>query len=129
MTPDETFAALPPALLLLGPGSWGAAVTMYETHRSSFSTKVEKLDAESARHVRAQAYIRPFGRAVKVILVGLDGASAAAQDILLKVLEEPPSYCPVHPGRLAAAAGHRGVPVPGAGAGPGSGAWRRPRDG
>jgi hypothetical protein len=53
---------------------------------------VEKLDAESARHVRAQAYIRPFGKAVKVILIGLDGASAAAQDILLKVLEEPPGY-------------------------------------
>lgn len=92
MTPDETFAALPPALLLLGPGSWDAAMALFEAHRSSFSTRVEKLDVTSARHVRAQAYIRPFGREVKVILIGLDGASAAAQDILLKVLEEPPGY-------------------------------------
>ncbi len=92
MSPDETFAELPPALLLLGPGSWDAAIGMYEAHRSSFSTKVEQLDVTSARHVRSQAYIRPFGKAVKVILIGLDGASAAAQDILLKVLEEPPGY-------------------------------------
>lgn len=92
MTPDETFAALPPALLLLGPGSWDAALSLYEANRSSFSTKVEKLDIELARYVRAQAYIKPFGREVKVILIGLDGASAAAQDTLLKLLEEPPSY-------------------------------------
>jgi hypothetical protein len=92
VTPDETFAALPPVLLLLGPGSWGAALGLYEAHRSSFSTKVEKLDIELARYVRAQSYIKPFGREVKVILIGLDGASAAAQDTLLKLLEEPPPY-------------------------------------
>lgn len=90
MTPDQAFAELPPATLLLGPGAWAAAEDLYEQNRSSFSTRVEKLDAASARHVRDQAYIRPFGKAVKVIVINLDGASAAAQDILLKVLEEPP---------------------------------------
>jgi hypothetical protein len=90
VSPDEAFSQLPPAVLLLGPGAWETALGLYEAHRSSFSTKVEKLDAALARHVRDQAYIRPFGRDLKVILVNLDGASAAAQDTLLKVLEEPP---------------------------------------
>jgi len=86
----EPLADLPPALLLLGPGAWDAALSAYENNQSAFSTKVEHLDAASARHVVEQACIKPFGRALKVILVNLDGASEAAQNILLKVLEEPP---------------------------------------
>ena len=90
MSPDEAFVELPPATLLLGAGAWEAGQALFERHRSSFSTKVEKLDAASARHVCEQAYIRPFGRSLRAFLICLDGASAAAQNILLKVLEEPP---------------------------------------
>jgi hypothetical protein len=88
---DEAFAELPPAILLLGPGGWEAGERLYEQHKSSFSARVAKLDASLARHVREQAYIRPFGKAFRVYLINLDGASDQAQNILLKVLEEPPS--------------------------------------
>ena len=90
MSPDEPLADLPPALLLLGPGAWDAGLAAWEHNRSFFSTKVEHLDAASARHVVEQAGVKPFGRALKVILINLDGAAEAAQNMLLKVLEEPP---------------------------------------
>lgn len=87
---ETPFADLPPALLLLGPGSWEAAQQLYERHESACSTRVEKLDAISARYVVGQAYILPFGKALKVFVICLDEATDTAQNILLKVLEEPP---------------------------------------
>lgn len=88
---ETAFEDLPPALMLLGPGAWEAAEQLYGRHESSCSVRVEKLDAISARHVVGQAYIRPFGQArVKVFVICLDGATDTAQNILLKVLEEPP---------------------------------------
>lgn len=90
MSPEEAFAELPPAVLLLGPGSWEAGERLYELHKSSFSGRVLKLDAENARYVREQAYIRPVGKSFRVYLIRLDEAGGAAQNILLKVVEEPP---------------------------------------
>jgi hypothetical protein len=90
MSPEEAFAELPPALLLLGPGGWEAGERLYERHRSSFSTRAEKLDAVLARYVAAQARICPPGRSLRVFLLCLDGASDAALNTLLLVLEDPP---------------------------------------
>jgi hypothetical protein len=91
MTPEQAFAELPPAVLLLGPGAWEAGERLYELHRSAFSTRAEKLDMSIAQHVVAQAYVRPVGRALRVFLLCLDGASDAALNALLLVLEDPPA--------------------------------------
>jgi DNA polymerase III, delta subunit len=90
MTLDQALVHLPSATLLLGPGGWEAGLELYEQHRSAFSGRVTQLDAANARYVADQAYIRPVGKAFRVYLINLDGASDAAQNILLKVIEEPP---------------------------------------
>ena len=54
----------------------------------------------------------PFGP-FKAVIAVLDGASAQAQNILLKVLEEPPPGVPVHPGGHGPAAADHRVPLPG----------------
>lgn len=91
MTADLAFAELPSAVLLLGPGGWEAGLELYERHRTSFSGRVNLLDAANARYVCQQAYIRPVGKTFRIYLINLDGASDQAQNILLKVLEEPPA--------------------------------------
>lgn len=92
MTPEQAFAELPPAVLLLGPGSWEAGEQLYELHKSSFSARVSQLDKVNAQFVRERACIRPLGKRYKVFLICLDGASDQALNALLLVLEDPPEF-------------------------------------
>jgi DNA polymerase III, delta subunit len=90
MTPYEVRAALagelPPATLVLGPGAWdvvdGPGGLGADIHHRS-------LTAELARDVCAVAAWMPTGDRT-VITLNLGGASAQVQNMLLKVLEEPP---------------------------------------
>lgn len=87
MTPDQVRAALtgelPPATLVLGPGARGLVLGTLPEHGW------RDLDAAAARQIRAEAYLAaPSG--LRVIVVCLYGASAQVQNMLLKVLEEPP---------------------------------------
>ena len=70
------------------------------------------LSAADARNLVKFAGTAPFGP-FKAVIAGLDGASAQAQNILLKVLEEPPPTDPVHPGGHGPAAADDRVPLPG----------------
>jgi hypothetical protein len=83
-----------PAMLLQGPASVGkftaarhVAYAWGVQPADLFCT--EKLSANDAKQVADQlAYIPPFGE-LKVFIIRLDGAVPAAQNILLKTLEEP----------------------------------------
>jgi DNA polymerase III, delta subunit len=86
---------LPPATLLLGPEP-GALV--WDAYRAVMKAHlVHKADALFRRHVSAAdarnivrfAQTAPFGP-FKVVIALLDGSTPQAQNILLKVLEEPP---------------------------------------
>jgi hypothetical protein len=96
MTPDEALSALegdlPPAVLLLGPGAWEAARTLYAARATPFSTEAAKLTAADARAICGEAAIRPWKNQLRIYAVATDAASDAAQNILLKVIEEPPPY-------------------------------------
>jgi hypothetical protein len=86
---------LPPATLLLGPNLetllWDAERAVLKVHL------VYKADVFFRRHVSAGdartvvrfAQTAPFGP-FKVVIAALDGSTPQAQNILLKVLEEPP---------------------------------------
>lgn len=90
MTPDQVLDALQgslaPATLVLGPGSWDvvcqAAGPDWLLHRS--------LGADDAREVRESALLFPQVGYLRVIALCIDGASTQVQNMLLKVLEEPP---------------------------------------
>jgi DNA polymerase III, delta subunit len=90
MTLDEVFRHLPPVLLLLGPGGWEAGERLYAQHEEAISTRVARLDAITARHIRDLAFVKPFGSLYKIFLIHLNESSEQAQNILLKLLEEPP---------------------------------------
>jgi DNA polymerase III, delta subunit len=85
---------LPPATLLLGPdrlACWKLATRMITSHgvAQCDCLRIAVLSAVQARVARKFAGIAPFV-ARKVIVACTDGARAQAQNILLKVLEEPP---------------------------------------
>jgi hypothetical protein len=90
VTPEQVRAALegdlPPATLVRGAGAWELAGAL---DRPAWHV-TGKLDAAAAREVHRTAWLRPTGEQ-RVYLICLDGASAAAQNSLLKVLEEPPA--------------------------------------
>jgi hypothetical protein len=82
-------ASLPPAVLLLGPGSREAGERLWEAHGGPYGQVVTWLGAEEARAVREAAWVLPPS-GFKVFFICLDRSSAQAQNILLKTLEEPP---------------------------------------
>ena len=86
---------LPPATLLLGPDVGPMLTAAY---RSALKTHLvcradvlirRHMSAGDARFIVKFAQTAPFGT-FKVVAFPLDGATAQAQNILLKVLEEPP---------------------------------------
>lgn len=89
MTPEQVIAELagdlPPATLVLGPGSWplvsGAALDGWVV--------IPKLNAEAARIVRDSSYLMT-ARGTREVALNLDDTTAQVQNMLLKVLEEPP---------------------------------------
>jgi hypothetical protein len=90
VTPDQVAARLvdlPPATLVLGPGAWPLVARSAAPHWMMH----EVTSAEEARKIRAAAYILPSAHGTRVIAVNMGGASAQVQNMLLKVLEEPPS--------------------------------------
>jgi hypothetical protein len=85
---------LPPAMLLLGPDLDPMVLAVLEAVRRqgggpADTMFVRRLTAENARRAVNFSQIAPFGP-FKAIIIVLYGASAQAQNILLKVLEEPP---------------------------------------
>jgi replication-associated recombination protein RarA len=83
-----------PAMLLFGPASVGKYTTArHIAHewgvRSCDLFCLQELTATGARSVSEQlARVRPFGKQ-RAFIIRLDGSSEQAQNILLKVLEEP----------------------------------------
>jgi hypothetical protein len=88
--PDRVRAVLagdlPPALLVTGPGS-GSVVS--EACAVRGWTFLDSLNAAMARQVRDEAWLAPDG-GLRVTALNLTGASDQVQNMLLKVLEEPP---------------------------------------
>lgn len=84
-----------PVMLLLGPESVGKATIARDVIAravdavpGSWMHEIRTLTSEAARQLPAIAGGR--GRARKIFLIHLDGASAQACNQLLKLLEEPP---------------------------------------
>lgn len=99
--PDQVFrelsAELPAVTLFLGPSASQLLylaqrlVIQHRVHRSDLIEYVGlPLSAADARAVVAYAEVFPHGP-FKAVILGLDGATERAQNILLKVLEEPPA--------------------------------------
>jgi hypothetical protein len=87
VTPEQVRDALrgdlPPATLVLGPGARMLVLGALPEYGW------RDLDADAARQIRAEAYLAaPSG--LRVIVACLDGASLRVQNMLLKVMEEPP---------------------------------------
>jgi DNA polymerase III, delta subunit len=85
---------LPPATLLLGPDTdkmMDAAWDMAHRRGAAPSDIIilGNLSAPVARNLVRYVNVTPFGPFMAVI-INMDGASGQAQNILLKVLEEPP---------------------------------------
>lgn len=90
MTPEQVRAALagelPPATLVLGAGAWEllwSAAGPDWTYR-------EGLDAATARLIRQEADLRATGQR-RVTALRMDGVTPLVQNMLLKLLEEPPA--------------------------------------
>jgi hypothetical protein len=85
---------LPPATLLLGPDPGPALSAAWRAVRNrpgqaSADVLIRRhLSAGDARNAVRFAQMAPFGP-YKVIILGLDGSTPQAQNILLKALEEP----------------------------------------
>jgi len=86
---------LPPVALLLGPCSIGKttlATHLIAHHRCHWSMYYgSTLSAGLAREIVQSAPTRRSMLDIRII--DLDGSTEAAQNILLKVLEEPPPHC------------------------------------
>lgn len=84
---------LPPVTLLLGPESIGK--TTLALHLAMKHCQMphycSQLNADRARQIVSSAPLRGAGTVVRVI--ELDKSTESAQNILLKVLEEPPPHC------------------------------------
>lgn len=86
---------LPPATLLLGPSLetllWDAERAVLKSHlvyRADILFR-RHVSAGDARNIVRFAQTAPFGP-FKAVIAALDGSTAQAQNILLKLLEEPP---------------------------------------
>lgn len=90
---DALERELPPATLLLGPDVPGMVRTARAVVRDHGVVPadliVSRVTAPLARVFTEFAGTAPFGP-FKAVIAALDGATAQAQNILLKVLEEPP---------------------------------------
>jgi DNA polymerase III delta prime subunit len=88
----ELEGSLPPVTLLLGPPGIGKTTLALHLvrHHGYRLTCHESLSAEQARLVVASAPVRGW---VNAYVLSLARATEVAQNILLKVLEEPPSHC------------------------------------
>lgn len=92
---DALERELPPVMLLLGPdvaGMESAVRTAVYRHGVIAADLIvtRKLTATAARSLAAYADTRPWGP-FKAVIAWTDEMSEQAQNILLKVLEEPPS--------------------------------------
>lgn len=85
-----------PAVMLIGPESTGKyllAAHLAGLHAGPGDRMaVPRMTVDAAREAARFLHTVPRGGPVKVVAAGLDGASGAAQHVLLKVLEEPPPY-------------------------------------
>jgi DNA polymerase III, delta subunit len=90
VTPEQVTAELagdlPPAVLVLGPGSWPLVT---RSAGADWLTGSD-LSAGDVRQLRDNVWLLP-SRGVRVVGLCLDKASAQVQNMLLKVLEEPPA--------------------------------------
>lgn len=84
--------SLPPVTLLLGPGSVGKTTVAFHLARyhGCFLVPVTALSAANAREVETIAQRVPMAGMTNCFIINLDGATDTAQNILLKLLEEPP---------------------------------------
>jgi hypothetical protein len=93
MTPEDARLLLtrhlPQTVLLLGPGAWALGTDLGQVY--GLQETIPALDAGTARRIRDEMQFIPPHPPL-VYLIGLDGAGPAAQNILLKLLEEPPSW-------------------------------------
>lgn len=80
---------LPQAVLLLGPGAQALGSDLGQVY--GLQEAVDALDAETARRIRDEVQFIPPHPPL-VYLIRLDGAGVAAQNMLLKALEEPPPW-------------------------------------
>jgi hypothetical protein len=90
VTSEQVIAALagelPPVTLVLGPGAWDVVAARPP---DPDWIRTGAVDAAMARQVRDMAGWAAPGEH-RVIALNLDGASMQVQNMLLKVLEEPP---------------------------------------
>lgn len=87
---------LPPVTLLVGDryvsfGSLAADVAHhYGVHLADIKLSPQPFTAADARALVSNAFLVPRGSPFRMVIVVLEGASEQAQNILLKLLEEPP---------------------------------------
>lgn len=87
---------LPPVALLKGPKSVGRhTIADHLKHHHGYKPYdvrvIKKLTVDESRELKTFAATTAMGRAGKLVVADLDGASAAALNALLKLLEEPPA--------------------------------------
>lgn len=92
---EELENALPSVALLKGPRSVGRhTLVKYLVHHHGYKQWdvrwIAKLTVDESRELKEFAATTGMGRAGKLVVVDLDGASGAALNALLKLLEEPP---------------------------------------
>jgi len=91
VTPDQVLAELagdlPSATLVLGPG---AGALVFEACADRGWTFRWDLNAAAARQVRDEAQMLPPS-GLRVMVLSLENASVQVQNMLLKILEEPPA--------------------------------------
>lgn len=90
----ELESSLPPVTLLIGPPSIGKATLarhLLQFYSPCWSMDYGQLTAGLARQIVENAPVRH--KPTDIRIVDLDGSTEAAQNVLLKVLEEPPPHC------------------------------------
>lgn len=90
MTPEQVLAELagelPPATLVLGRGAWPVVC---QAARPDWLLRPE-LSADLVRELIGEVWMMPLSGGVRVAALRMEGASVQVQNMLLKILEEPP---------------------------------------